>query len=217
MSVPWRQPDEATQLGTIRAVASPVVDNPGTQVGQEVRARRRAAKMSIAELARRAQVSAPFVSQLESGRSSLSLVTLYRIATALSCSANALLGSAPSRPHVTRAGDGPRLPASGGSHPQQPRLLSRTGPGVMIEAYHYLIQPDDDAQEWFEHDGEDFVYVIRGTVVVEFGDGTEVELSAGDSLHHGGTPAHRWALRQPEPAEVIISVASSPAAEFTQP
>jgi len=210
--------DARAATGTETSPDQPgAADNPGAQVGREVRARRLAAKLSVAELARRAGVSAPFVSQLESGRSSVSLGTLYRIASALGCTANALLGSGPFRPHMTRAGDGPRLAASGGQHPQQPRLLSRTGPGTLIEAYHYVIRPDDDTQDWFLHDGEDFVYVIRGTVLVEFDDGSEVELAAGDSLHHDGARAHRWLLRGRETAEVLISVAVPPVGEFTQP
>ena len=163
--------------------------------------------MSIAELARRAEVSAPFISQLESGQTLLSLPTLYRVAGALGCSANALLGPSEPRPHVTRSGSGTRLRASGGRRAQRPRLLSRTGPDVLMEAYHYEMRPEDDVQDWFQHDGEDFVYVVSGSVVVEFEDGTTVELAARDSLHHEGVVAHRWRLRQPEPAEVLLTMA----------
>jgi quercetin dioxygenase-like cupin family protein len=81
----------------------------------------------------------------------------------------------------------------------------------MLEAYHYVLTPDDDRQEWFEHPGEDLVYVVRGSVAVLFGDGREHVLAAGDSLHHGGAVPHRWALRGEEPAEVLLSVAVPPA------
>lgn len=178
-------------------------------VGAEVRARRTALGLSIAELARRVEVSAPFISQVEAGRSSMSIPTLYRVAAALGCTPNALLGRSDPRPHVTRAGSGMRLPAGAGEHSQLTRLLSRTGDGVRLESYHYVIQPQDDEQEWFEHAGEDFVYVISGSIAIEFDDGTEVELSAGDSLHHLGTVGHRWILRGDAPAEVLCVVAAS--------
>lgn len=191
--------------------------NSGDHVGVEVKARRLAAQLSIAELARRAEVSAPFISQLESGRTSMSIATLYRVATALGCTANSLLGTSESRPHVTRAGSGPRLPASGGEHSQHPRLLSRTGEDVLLEAYHYVIEPDDDEQEWFQHEGEDFVYVIHGSISIVFEDGTETVLSAGDSLHHTGKVGHRWILRDRQPAEVMCVVGAPPRTAFTQP
>lgn len=190
------------------------VGSPPDLVGDQVRSRRLAAGLSIAELARRCDVSAPFVSQLESGRSSLSLASLYRFATVLGCTPNALLGTESTRRHVTRAGTGRRMRASSTRRSQQPRLLSSTGAGVMMECYHYVIDPADDDQEWFEHEGEDFVYVVRGRIVVAFQDTsletTDVELAAGDSLHHGGTVPHRWVLQDGEEAEVILSCAIPP-------
>ncbi len=181
--------------------------DPTEYLGPEIRSRRRAADMSIAELARRADVSAPFISQVEAGRSSMSIQTLYRVATALNCTANALLGKSAPHTYVTRAGGGPHLPAGSGRRAQSPRLLTRTGEDVVLESYHYVIQPDDDEQEWFQHSGEDFVYVISGHIAVEFDDDSSVELGRGDSLHHAGTVGHRWLLVGDSPAEVLCIVA----------
>ncbi len=183
-------------VATVSATSSSELHD---HVGREVKARRVTAGMSIAELARRADVSAPFVSQLETGRTSMSIPTLYRMATALGCTPNALLGGERDpRPHVTRAGSGIRLAAGSGDHSQLPQLLSRTGDDVLLEAYHYVIHPHDDAQEWFEHEGEDLIYVVSGAIGIEFAtgtpEGTTVELGAGDSLHHDGTTPHRWVL-----------------------
>lgn len=194
----------------VTAVSATTSSEVHDHVGQEVRARRIAAGFSIAELARRADVSAPFISQLETGRTSMSIPTLYRVAAALGCTANALLGTSGPRPHVIRAGGGVRLAASDGDHPQLPRLLSRTGDGVLLEACHYWIRPDDDEQQWFEHEGEDFVYVLSGTISVEFDNAEPVELAAGDSLHHDGTTPHRWVLVGDEPAEAFIVVGTPP-------
>lgn len=191
----------------VAAVAAPIPVDLRDFVGAEVRARRVAAGLSIAEVARRADVSAPFISQLETGRTSMSIPTLYRVAAALDCTPNALLGGeTDARAHVTRAGAGIRLSASDGEHSQQPRLLSRTGDHVLLQAYHYTIHPEDDEQEWFEHPGEDVVYVVRGSIMIEFGDGSSVGLEPGDSLHHDGSVAHRWVLRGDGPAEVVIVV-----------
>lgn len=180
-------------------------------IGAQVRTHRLAAEMSIAEVARRADVSAPFISQLESGRTSVSIPTLYRIAAALGCTPNALLGGTNDHhEHVTRAGDGLRLQVTDGSRSQAPRLLSRTGDDVVLRAYHYEISPDHEDQDWFEHAGEDLVYVVRGAIAIEFADGHTVELGAGDSLHHDGAGPHRWLLRDDDGAEVLIVVGVSP-------
>lgn len=173
-------------------------------VGSTVRARRLEVGLSVAELARRTGVSGPFISQLEAGRSSLSIPTLYRIAEALGVAPNALLPGSRTQQLVTRAGHGMVIPATETTSPQEPRLITRTGPGVALEGYHYVITASDDEQQWYQHRGEDVVYVVAGNIVVEFDDGREVALGAGDALHHDGEVPHRWRLVGDEPAEAII-------------
>lgn len=174
-------------------------DDPGALVGAAVRTRRTAAGLSVAELARRAGVSGPFVSQLEGGRSSVSIPVLYRLASALGCAANDLLPLTGEVRRTTRAGGGPRYRVSEeddeGPPPQRSRLLTRTGEGVLLEAHHYVIDPGDAEQDWFSQSGEVFVHVLRGALTVEFADGTSTDLDAGDSLHHEGEVPHRWVLR----------------------
>ncbi|PWJ54209.1 transcriptional regulator, XRE family with cupin sensor [Quadrisphaera granulorum] len=196
-------------------------DDPGALVGAAVRARRTAAGLSVAELARRAQVSGPFVSQLEGGRSSVSIPVLYRLASALGCAANDLLPLTGEVRRTTRAGEGPRYRVSDdddeGRPPQRSRLLTRTGEGVLLEAHHYVIHPGDAEQDWFSQSGEVFVHVLRGALTVEFADGTSTDLGAGDSLHHEGDVPHRWVLRpgpdgdvQPVEALAVVTAARKP-------
>ncbi|WP_432484476.1 helix-turn-helix domain-containing protein [Kineococcus esterisolvens] len=188
--------------------AQPAGDaDPGALVGAAVRARRSAAGLSVAELARRAGVSGPFVSQLEGGRSSVSIPVLYRLAGALGCAANDLLPLSGEQRRLTRAGAGPRLRAGAdgpGGPAQRPRLLTRTGEGVLLEGYHYVLRPGDAEQEWFAQPGEVFVHVLAGRIAVEFTDGTCTGLAAGDSLHHEGAVPHRWLLRGDGRAEVLV-------------
>lgn len=195
---------------TAAATATP--DDPGALVGAAVRARRTAAGLSVAEVARRAQVSGPFVSQLEGGRSSVSIPVLYRLASALGCAANDLLPPTREPRRATRAGEGPRYLVSdddGGRPPQRSRLLTRTGEGVLLEAHHYVIHPGDAEQGWFAQPGEVFVHVLRGALAVEFSDGSSTELGAGDSLHHEGEVPHRWVLRGGEPVEALAVVTAA--------
>lgn len=186
------------QNGPVTAPRPELPSEPGALVGAAVRARRTAAGLSVAELARRAQVSGPFVSQLESGRSSVSIPVLYRLASALDCAANDLLPPTEGSRRTTRAGEGPRYRVSEDdeSRPsQRSRLLTRAGEGVLLEAHHYVIHPGDAEQGWFSQPGEVFVHVLRGALSVEFADGSTYDLEAGDSLHHEGEVPHRWLVR----------------------
>jgi len=196
----------------VTAPATATPDEPGALVGAAVRARRTAAGLSVAELARRAEVSGPFVSQLEGGRSSVSIPVLYRLASALGCAANDLLPPVRGPRLATRSGEGPRYRVSdddGGRPPQRSRLLTRTGEGVLLEAHHYVVDPGDAEQGWFAQPGEVFVHVLRGALAVEFSDGSSTELGAGDSLHHEGEVPHRWVLRGDETVEALAVVTAA--------
>lgn len=160
--------------------------------------------MTGAELAARADVSASFITQLETGQSSISLPRLYRVAEALGTTPNSLLPVSTASYLVTRAGAGQELRATHRDDAQRSRLLTRGGPGMALKAHHYLIAPSDPEQDWFQHHGEDLIYVISGRLVVEFEGAHSTELGPGDALHHDGQTPHRWVQVGPKSTEVLI-------------
>jgi transcriptional regulator with XRE-family HTH domain len=172
--------------------------------GAAVRRRRRELGMTSKELAKRAGVSAPFITLLERGQSSISLPRLYRVAEVLGTTPNSLLPASSASLLVTRAGAGQEMHAAHRDDAQRSRLLTRGGAGIALKAHHDLIEPADPEQDWFQHHGEDFVYVIRGRLIVEFEQGQRVELGVGDALHHDGEIPHRWVQVGDAPTEVLI-------------
>jgi quercetin dioxygenase-like cupin family protein len=75
---------------------------------------------------------------------------------------------------------------------------------VALKAHHYVIAPTDPEQDWFRHHGEDFVYVIRGRLRIEFEHGQRTDLGPGDALHHDGDVPHRWVHLGNAETEVLI-------------
>ncbi|WP_236787643.1 helix-turn-helix domain-containing protein [Amycolatopsis sp. GM8] len=179
-------------------------DDFARDVGAAVRRRRRELGMTGKELARLMDVSASFITQLEKGQSSISLPRLYRLAEVLGTTPNGLLPVSSASIMVTRAGTGQEMRAAQREDAQRPRLLTRGGPGLSLKAHRYLIDPSDPPQDWFRHDGEDFVFVVNGRIRVEFDRSGPIELGPGDALNHDGTIAHRWHLVGDETAEVLI-------------
>ncbi|GAA1559527.1 XRE family transcriptional regulator [Kribbella lupini] len=173
------------------------------EVGAAVRRRRQELGMTSRELASRTGVSAPFITQLERGQSSISLPRLYRLAEVLGTTANSLLPVSSASLLVTRAGAGQEMRATHREDAQRSRLLTRGGSGV-LKAHHYRIGPTDPEQDWFQHHGEDFVYVIRGRLIVEFQQRGEIELATGDALHHDGDLPHRWRQVDDSGTEVLL-------------
>ena len=82
-----------------------------SSVGATIRERRLAAGLTLVELAERSGLSQPFLSQVENGRAHPSMESLYRIASALATTPQALFGGgqAAAQPSVARAND-PTVP-----------------------------------------------------------------------------------------------------------
>lgn len=169
------------------------IDQQALSVGRRIRELRLARSLTLVQLASAAELSHPFLSQLERGLARPSMVSLERIARALGSSQVELLaptddgGTSAGRPsiEVVRAGDGPRGPygqAEGrllvhGDRPFHPMILVGTS-----------ADPGDS----FTHAEDEFLHVLDGAVVVDLGDGELRILGVGDSVYFtGGTP-HRW-------------------------
>jgi transcriptional regulator with XRE-family HTH domain len=180
-------------------------------VGAAIRARRESAGLSMRALATRSGVSQPFLSQIENGQASPSMVTLYRIAGALGAQPGELLPQAPSTSVlVVRADEGQRLPVGDGvADPAIGRMISK-GDDRLMEVVEYRINPRQHLGEWFQHDGENLVYLVSGRVIVELDAVGSWTLAPGDSVYHPGEVRHRWLLVGDEPAHVLLVVARAP-------
>lgn len=173
-------------------------------IGAAIRAARKVAGLSLAELAERTQLSQPHLSQLENGRVAPSIAALYSLAAALGIGADELLPRVDPAPiQVTRRGEGPLQPGTENENPVMSRLLSGA-PGRIIEAHENWVRPGQDMGDWLEHSGEDFVYVVAGRMAVEFGSGQVEHLKAGDCIWYLGRLRHRWRAVDDRPIHLLL-------------
>ncbi len=176
-------------------------------IGTAIADARAAAGLSMRELARRAKISQPFLSQVERGRTVPSLLTLYRIAGALEISPSSLMPAigGESETLVVRADEGARLPVSDRAEAAVGRLLA-AGPAHRLEVVEYRIRPGEDLGGWFESTGEMTVYVVDGALDVEIEQVGEWTLTAGDAITHPADRSHRW-RPGPDGATVLLALA----------
>jgi transcriptional regulator with XRE-family HTH domain len=173
-------------------------------IGAAIRRARKAAGMSVAELARRTQLSQPHLSQLENGRVAPSVAALYSLAGALEIGPDELLPRLEPVPiQVTRRDEGPIQPGSETENPVMSRLLSGA-PGRVIEAHELCVLPGQDLGDWLEHPGEDLVYLVAGRLLVEFGSGRAEQLGAGDCIWYLARQRHRWRRLDDQPIRVVL-------------
>ena len=164
----------------------------------------------MAVIAERAGLSQPFISQLESGAHTPSLLTLYRIAAALDVMPGELFGSSPA-PTGWVHHEPARISDSDTPHAPVATVLVPGG-GGLLEAFEWEVSNAEDDQpgdmDWWQHDGEDFLYVITGSALLEVQGTTPIILNAGESGHliETGQP-HRWTPADRSGARVLLVVA----------
>ena len=186
----------------------PLTDELPLEIGTKVKALRSDRGLSGRKLAAAAGVSQPFLSQLESGQTSVAIATLYRIAGALGVGPADLLPRPPAEEiEVLRAPELHHMTVSEDIESAAAKVVFRGGKRI-TELLDYHIEPGQHIEEWFETLDEHVVYVIDGSIRVEFDDHPDVVLDKGDAVFYAGRIRSRWHLQSDSPARVILVTAA---------
>lgn len=187
-------------------------ENEWATVGERIRLAREAAGISVRELARRIDVSASHVSQVERGLASFSVRALYSVVNILGISMDSLFEesvlevSSPSLHDeviatsqdgpldeagiVLRRGSRPAMQLQSG--PRWERLTAK--PEVGTEFIEVIYKPALGAappEDFIRHPGREYGIITKGTLSVQVGFG-RAEMSAGDSIAFDSSIPHRF-------------------------
>jgi len=171
-------------------------------LGRAIRERRLSRSLSLVDLASIAELSQPFLSQVENGRARPSLLSLRRIAQALDTTPQALFegtSDAHSEPTIVRAGEVPSVAIAGSDAGICRLLLAGDSPVHLLE-FDGL---PTEFLDYFEHDGFEVVHVMSGSVDVEV-DGSVTTLGPGDSMAYASRTPHRFRSAGPDPARLFM-------------
>ncbi len=164
----------------------PAVDGNAGAIGGHLRQLRAKRRLSLAQVARAVGISVGFLSAMERSQMSGSVGTLRKLArfykTNILDFFDAKEGSGrqvrPAERKVLQAGPGVRM-----------ELLA-WGSTVM-EPHLFRIAPESGSGESYTHEGEEFLYVLRGQLAITL-DGEEYRLRPGDSFYFESATPHRW-------------------------
>lgn len=170
-------------------------------IGQMLRARRKAIGKTMKQVAAEAGLTEGFISQIERGISTPSLISLYKVATALGTSVDTFLSQPPAHAHSMVSHAGERRGYNVETKERVYELLERGFPGAQLNGCITLMPPGY-ASEITTHQGEDFLYLIEGEMIYEV-DGKEYLLKAGDTLHFPASLPHRARNVGPGPAREL--------------
>ena len=164
--------------------------------------------VTLEQLAGQTGLTKSYLSKVERGLSSPSIAVALKLAKALNAQAEELFSSEP-------------VPAEGYS---LVRRQERAAPGEQVTSHHvplarhigqrallpFMVYPPRSFghSAFKEHLGEEFIYVHRGSVEVDFG--TErLVLEEGDALHFNAQKSHRIRTVSEVQAELLVVVHSA--------
>jgi transcriptional regulator with XRE-family HTH domain len=168
--------------------------------------------LTLEQLARRAELSVPHLSRLESGERQPSVAALISLSRALAVPLSTLLGERKAAPAISvYDGDGPIHQANGLT------ISGRSGfPGsTTLQALHITIDPHRPPSAPARHRGEEWVYVVSGTLLLEFGKQVH-RLAPGATAHFDANCAHRLGAEE-ETTDVLVVAADAPEALRNHP
>ncbi len=169
---PAGDPDEATRA-----------------LGARIRNLRTQRGMTLVQVASEAGLSHSFLSQVERGLERLSMNSLFRIARALGTTQQDLLTEeaadrGPGSFQVYRHSAASPVDAGSGPLAVLAQHRARFLPMVLEGVF------EDDGVRW-QHDEEEFVYVLEGELILRMGE-EEILLGTGDATYYEGGISHAW-------------------------
>ncbi len=173
-------------------------------LGDVVHDRRRAARLTLATMAAKTELSQSFLSQLENGRTNTSLRSLQRIADALGTTATELLAAADNAPGavLVRAGDGTLEQAQTDNDGSVRSLVHGARD---LRALEFTGGTGRGGRE-FTHQNDELIYVVAGTITL-VADGEELTLSTGDTFYCAAGVRHRWWAHTDDTTTLVLAVA----------
>lgn len=196
-----------------------VTDNEWEVVGERIREARERSGMSVRELARRIEVSASHVSQVERGLASFSVRALYNVVSILGISMDSLFepnadadaGVSAARAEAAATAQPGPLDEAGivqrgalrpsiqlDSGPRWERLTPK--PEVGVEFIQVVYEPNPGGEppdDYIRHGGREYGLIISGVLNVQVGFGQDV-LYPGDSIAFDCSIPHRFWNSGPE-------------------
>jgi transcriptional regulator with XRE-family HTH domain len=184
-----------------------------TRIGQKVTTVRESLGLSCEDLAERSGCDVVVISRIEAGEIVPSLAPLIKISRALGVRLGTLLDDdAHVGPVVTRANEAAEVTriksletgAGAGSGTLDFFSLAAGKTARHMEPFLIDVNPSDE-RTLSGHEGEEFLFVLAGTLEVAYGKDTHV-LNAGDSIYYDSIVPHQVRSAGSAPARILAVV-----------
>lgn len=161
-----------------------------------LRAVRRQRGLTLDKLAEQTGLTKSYLSKVERGHSTPSIAVALKVARALDVDVGRLFSDEAAEDKITID----RAKQRGGERYQ---ALASTVLGKSMSPF--IVRPTGDPADdpHPEHGGQEFVFVHKGRIELDYGDQT-ITLDAGDSAYFDATVTHKLRTVGARPAEVVV-------------
>lgn len=156
-------------------------------LGQKLRDLRLRRGMTLQDAAGRAGLSAGFLSSLERSQTNASIVTLQKLAKLYHTNFLSFFDNSEAGPKLVRPADRKVLETQPGTRIEL-LALGQT----LMESQLWRVAPGASSGGAYSHEGEEFIFVIRGRFEIWLDEVEHYLLRPGDSLYFSSTQSHRW-------------------------
>jgi DNA-binding transcriptional MerR regulator/quercetin dioxygenase-like cupin family protein len=174
-----------------------------TELGPKLRRLRKKCGLGVVEAAKRAKVSAGFLSGIELSRANPSVATLQRLAATYGTTTLDFFDVPKQSNRLVHARDRRAIQTQSGVRIE---LLS-TG-ARQLESQLFRIQPGAGSDGAYSHQGEEFIYMMSGTLEIWLDELQCHTLREGDSFWFESTLGHRW--YNPSSEETVLLWINTP-------
>jgi len=175
-------------------------------LGQRVRELRKSRNWTLEQAAQQAGLARSTLSKIENGQMSPTYEALKKLAVGLEISVPQLFtppskGQVNGRMALTRAGEGSGQLTTTYEH----ELLAEQLTKKQMLPYRARIRARsfDDFDGWVRHDGEEFLYVLTGTIRLFTEYYEPVEMKRGDSAYYDASMGHNVISTSAEDATLL--------------
>ena len=176
--------------------------NGAGAIGAHLRQLRKKRGLSLAQVAKAVGVSVGFLSALERSHMSASVSTLRKLTRFYKTNILNFFEPTESNSRVVRPDNRKVLEAGPGV-----RMELLAWGNTVMEPHLFRVAPGSGSGESYAHEGEEFLYVLRGELRIAL-EGEDYQLNSGDSFYFESATPHSW--KNPGETETWILWVNTP-------
>lgn len=162
-------------------------------IGVEIKKLRTDKGITLKELSEKSELSVGFLSQLERGLTTIAVDTLEKLANILEVHVTHFFDYPVKKKElVLRSYEQEIMDAVEGGFIKYSLSANLENKQLVPRLIEILPQKQEEEIVSYQHEGEEFVYVLEGILTVYI-NGKRHEVYPGDSVHMDSTIAHNWA------------------------